>query len=141
MIHIDRRYVKLWSRWQQHRQTHFLVIIWRLVQQCPPVPPFTHEHGSSLSTELAGPQVCPDLGSRGPQLQAYECDTTTHTQHMLRLHVPQATEPVPTCKAGVESSENCRVSLIARETLERKRRSRVFYPAHTSVGNTSRTGF
>lgn len=101
------------------------------------VSPFTHEHGSSISTELAGPQVCPDQSSQGPQLQAYECDTTTHTQHMLRLHVPQATEPVPTCKAGVESSENCRVSLIGRETLERKRGSRVFYPAHTRVDFSS----
>lgn len=138
MIHTDRRCRKLWSRRQQHHQTHFPVINRMLVQQCTPL---LMNMGAALSTELAGPQVCPDLGSRGPQLQVYECDTTTHTQHMLRLHVPQATEPVPTCKAGVESSENCRVSLIAGETLERKRGSRVFYPAHTSVENTSHTGF
>lgn len=50
-----------------------------------------------MSTELVGPQVCPDLGSwgpRGPELEVYECDkTTTHTHTIRRdcmLDKPQS---------------------------------------------------
>lgn len=48
-----------------------------------------------MSTKLAGSQVCPDLGSRGPRgpkLLVYECDkTTTHTIcRDCMLHKPQS---------------------------------------------------
>lgn len=86
------------------------------------------KHGSS-TTGVS--RLC----SPGPLLQVYECDTTTqtHTRHVLRLHVPQAAEPVATCRADTESSENCRVSLIARETLERGTRGDAswFFHIHT----------
>ncbi len=79
-----------------------------------------------MSTELVGPQVCPDLGSlgpRGPKLEVYECDkTTTHTPcAMTACYTSQRACPYMQSQCGIQW--NCRVSLIARDTFERREKT------------------
>lgn len=107
-------------------------------------PPCVCEDESSISAELAGPQVCPDLGSRGPKLEVYECDTTTHThthticcdcmfhkQQSLSLHAKPVWNPVK-LQGFIDSQRHIRQK---REAMYKA----TFYPVSQIRTETSQT--